>query len=183
MATLTTPGFQQQQALMPLPPELSQGFVDIDETLVFNYVLQPGQEANALQQPISGDGDYWLCGWQMTSVLFQRPDLVELAGNAGARLSDDTGYRLQSDYVNVAFLTPIAGNSFPRVIRPAHLFKAGTRINIDLQELSNVTDTGLPVPNVIQIAFRGRYRYRMSDVQLQSQLIAKSQRFKRGDRQ
>lgn len=168
---------------MPLPPELAQGFVDIDDTLIFDYKLQPGQEANALQQPISGDGDFWLCGWQMTSVLFQRPDLVELAGNAGARLSDDTGYRLQSDYINIAFLTPLNGNSYPKVIRPAHLFKAGTRINIDLQELTNLIDeVSGPVPNVIQIAFRGRYRYRMSDVQLQAKLIAQSQRYRRGER-
>lgn len=181
MGTMT-PTIQRQMAMMSTPA-LEAGFEDIDATLVFNYVLQPGQTANALQQPISGDGDFWLCGWQMTSVLFQRPDLVELAGNASARLSDDTGYRLQSDFVNIAFLTPLNGNSYPRVIRPAHLFKAGTRINIDLQELSNVIDeVSGPVPNVIQIAFRGRYRYRMADVQAAARLIAQTERFKRGER-
>lgn len=182
MGTMT-PTIQRQMAMMSVPA-LEAGFEDIDATLVFPYVLQPGQTANALQQPISGDGDFWLCGWQMTSVLFQRPDLIELAGNAGARLSDDAGYRLQSDFINVAFLTPLNGNSYPaRVIKPAHFFKAGTRINIDLQELTNLTDEiSGPVPNIIQIAFRGRYRYRMSDVQAQARLIAQTQRFKRGER-
>jgi hypothetical protein len=158
-------------------PSQAKEFVDIDDTLTFNYVLAPGQVINALQQPVGGDGDFWLCGIQMTSVLRQRPDLIELAGNAGMRIADDTGYRLMSDFLNIAFLTPLNGNSYPWVIRPAHLFKAGTRISIDMQELSNVIDdvTG-PVPNIIQIGFRGRYRYRVSDLKNQTALLRRIQK-------
>ena len=145
-----------------MSPSLLNEFVDIDQTLVFNYQLQPGQTIAGLQQPISGDGDFHLCGMQVTSVLLQKPTLVELQGFVGVRIADDVGYKLMSGFISNKFMTPQQGNSYPYVIRPAHMFKAGTRINIDLQEQSNVTDPiSGPVPNIVQILFRGRYRYRM----------------------
>lgn len=155
------------QALAQVP-ELERDFVDIDSTLVFPYVLQPGTVQNGLQQPISADGDYYLCGMQMSSVLQQRPDLVQNSGNAAIRISDDNGYRIMSDYINVAFLSASYGNSYPFVINPAHRFAAGTKITIDLQELSNVANE----PNIILVVFRGRYRYRLSDLQSQSSQLA-----------
>jgi hypothetical protein len=161
------------QALYQVP-ELSQDFVDIDASLVFNYVLQPGTVQNGLQQPISADGDYYLCGMQMSSVLQQRPDLIQNAGNAAILISDDTGYRLFSDYVNVNFMSASFGNSYPFVISPTHVFKSGTKITIDLQELSNVAN----VPNIIQVIFRGRYRYRVSDLQIQSAQIAQARKMR-----
>lgn len=174
--------------MMQLPPSLAAGFVDVDSSLVFNWRLIPNpgggaQPTTGLQQPIPGDGDFYLCGIQMTSVIFQRPDLVEVAGDASLRISDDTGYRLMSDYIDIQAFTPATGNSYPYVIRPAHLFKAGTRINIDLQELSGPgTEENPFLANIIQITFRGRFRYRLSDVQAQQALINQTRRFKRGER-
>lgn len=180
--SLITPTFQRQAAMRQLPPELARGFVDIDATLVFNFVLQPGQVAYGLQQPISGDGDFWLCGMQALSTLSQRFDINYLSGNVGIRIADDTGYKLASDFIPINLLSPMSGNSYPWVIRPSHLFRAGTRINIDLQELSNASQSGVPIPNIVQLAFRGRYRYKMSTIQEQQALIQRTQRFKRGER-
>lgn len=155
-------------------PELSRDFVDIDASLVFNYVLQPGTVQNGLQQPISADGDYYCCAMQMSSVLQQRPDLIQNAGNCAIMISDDAGYRLFSDYINVNFFSASFGNSYPFVINPTHVFKAGTKITIDLQELSNVANT----PNIIQVTFRGRYRYRVADLQVQSAQISQARKMR-----
>jgi hypothetical protein len=156
-----------QSAVQEIAPSVASEFYDCDATLVFNYVLQPNQTVNNLMQPIDSNGDFWLCGVQASSAEFDRPDSVVLAANVGIRLSDDTGYKLFSNYVPVMFFTPAYGNSWPFVVRPSHMFKAGTQIVIDLQELSGVT-------NVVQLAFRGRYRYRLSDVQIaQRNLLAK----------
>jgi hypothetical protein len=150
---------QQNQRVMANPnPATVGGFVDCDTTLVFNYTLQPLQTLIALQQPISSEGDFYLCGIQASSIQYQRPDLIQLNALAAFRFSDDLGYKLSDDFIGVGFFSPAFGNSYPYVVRPSHLFKAGTRINIDVQELSNTT-------NIIQIAFRGRYRYRVSDIQ------------------
>lgn len=140
-----------------------QGFVDIDDTLVYSVVLQPSQVLTGQQQPIDNNGDFYLKGMQAMSALAQRPDLVELAGNVGIRIYDDTGYALSSDYINIAFLTSINGNSYPWAINE-HLIKAGTRITIDLEELSNASDVAGPIPNVVQIAFRGTYRFRTAEL-------------------
>lgn len=162
-------------------PSLQAGFVDIDETLTFNIKLTPNQIITGLQQPISRDGDFWLCGIQMSCIEFQRPDLIEVAALAGLRISDDTGYQLMNDFINSNFFSPAFGNSYPYVINPVHLFKAGTRINIDLQELSGPgTEENPFLGNIVQVLFRGRYRYRLSDVQAQSALIAQTKRFKQG---
>ena len=147
---------QQIGVRYPTPAMVGE-FFDCDATLVFNWTLEPLQTQIALQQPISSEGDFYLCGIQATSVTYQRPDLIQLAATFQLRVSDDLGYKLMSDYIPSQFFSPTFGNPYPYVIRPSHLFKAGTRVSIDIQETSNVT-------NVIQIAFRGRYRYRLSDV-------------------
>ena len=165
---------QRQQAMVKIPPSLIHQYQDIDKTLVFDWQLQAGQTITGLQQPIDRDGDYWLCAIGMSSVYFQRPTLVEVAALAGLRISDDTGYKLMSDYINVNNIGPAFGNSYPFVIKPAHLFKSGTKITIDLQEQSGVI-------NVVQVTFYGRYRYRMADLQAQGALIKQAKRFANGE--
>jgi len=136
-----------------LPPSLANEFVDVDTTLVFDYQIAASGVAVGLQQPISSEGDFYLCAMQASAVIQIRPDDQEDAGNVGIRIADDTGYRLMDDYVNLYFFSEMQGNPWPYVIKPMHLFKGGTKIIIDIQEytgnLSNV-----------QIGFRGLYRYR-----------------------
>jgi hypothetical protein len=164
-----TPSFALQAQ-----PSLVNQFSDIDQPLVFNYTLQPNQVITGLQQPVSRDGDFYMCALNMSSVNMQRPDLIQLAANAGVRISDDTGYKLMSDYIQVGLIGPAFGNSYPKGLNMTHLFKAGTKINIDLQELSGVT-------NIVQLIFYGRYRYRASDVQTQGRLLANAKKFARGE--
>ena len=150
---------------------LQNEFVDIDQTLIFNYKLPGGKTVNGLSQPISADGDYFLCGLQVVCAIFENPLVQTIQGEVGVRLADDSGYKLMNEYVTSLFMTPAAGNSYPFIIRPQHKFLAGTRINIDLQEMSNLSDeSGTSLPNLVQIAFRGFYRYRTASLLKQQQL-------------
>jgi len=144
--------------LNPRNPSLDNQYYDCDVTLTFDVQIQANAQLVGLQQPISSEGDFYLCAYGASSVIQQRPDLQELAGSVSIRLSDDTGYRLSDDYITMPFLTSIAGNPYPFVVKTPHLFKAGTKIWIDMQETSG-GDGGSP--SNVQIAFRGRYRYRM----------------------
>jgi hypothetical protein len=131
----------------------SNKFVDCDVTLVFNYQIGAYAQIVGLQQPISAEGDFYLCAMQASSVIQQRPDLQEYAGSVSIRIADDVGYRLMDDYITMNFLTEMAGNPWPFVIKPAHFFRAGTKIWIDMQENSGFLSN-------VQVSFRGRYRYR-----------------------
>jgi len=139
------------------PQDLDSEFFDCDETLVFSYVLLPNQNITNLQQPISLMGDFYLCAIQATSHNFPSFGALGTSIDAGFRFTDSTGYRLLDGYAGVNFFAPSQGNSFPYSLNPQHRFAAGTYIGIDLQEQSNLVNT-------IQIAFKGRYRYRMADV-------------------
>ena len=153
------------------PPMIAGDFYDCDATLVFNYVLAPYQTLTGLQQPVDSNGDFWLCGIQASCTEYDRVDLTLLSTQCGIRVSDDVGYKLMSDLIPIGFFTPIYGNSYPYVVRLSHMFKMGTKIVIDLQEQSGVTA-------IVQIAFRGRYRYRMSDIQAaRKQLIGARKSF------
>ena|ERR1700689_492574 len=151
-------------------PSISKEFVDIDQPIVFNWILQPNSIINGLQQPIARDGDFRLCAIGATCVKAERPDLIVKASQCGIRITDDNGYKLFSDFIGIGFFTPVAGNSYPFVINPAHLFVAGTRIVIDLQEQSDVT-------SIVQIKFYGRYRYRVSDIQAMRRQLIQDKRY------
>lgn len=131
----------------------SNQFVDCDVTLVYNYQIGAFATIVGLQQPISAEGDFYLCAIQASSVIQQRPDLQEYTGNVSIRIADDVGYRLMDDYITMNFLTEMGGNPWPFVIKPAHFFRAGTKIWIDMQENSGFLSN-------VQVSFRGRYRYR-----------------------
>ena len=145
-----------------IAPDLA---VDVDAALVFNYKIASGATVNGLQQPIANDGDFFLCGIKATSGLFVRPDDTFLNSVVGLRFSDGTGYKLSSDFLNVYFFSPSYGNNYHYPILPAHPFKAGTRINIDIQEL-----TASGSPSIVQIVFVGRYRYRTAEIARQAML-------------
>lgn len=138
-------------------------FYDCDDTLVFDYQILANAQVIGLQQPIASDADFYLCGVAASSVIIESSVTQEFNGNVGLRFTDSTGYRLMSDYVDLAFFNTSFGNPYPYVINPSHVFKAGTRINIDIQELSggNAGVSGSGFPSNVQIAFRGRYRYRL----------------------
>lgn len=135
-----------------LPPSLRQEFVDCDTTLVFDYQVPAGETLVGLQQPISSEGDFFLCAIQASSVIQARPDLQLAAGNVGLRFADDTGYRLMDDYVNLYFFSEMQGNPWPYVVKPMHRFRAGTKILVDIEESTGFLSN-------VQVAFRGVYRY------------------------
>ena len=149
-----TPSFTQTRFERPNPPALVHQFSDVDTTLVYDYQIQPNAQIVGLQQPISMEGDFYLCAWQASSVIQIRPDDQENAGNVSIRIADDTGYRLMDDYITMNYLTSISGNPWPFTLRRPHMFRAGTKIWIDIQELSGSLSN-------VQICFRGQYRYRM----------------------
>jgi hypothetical protein len=147
-----TPQMQNRFA-RPNPPAFLHQFSDVHETLVFDYQIQPNAQIVGLQQPISMEGDFYLFAWQASSVIQLRPDNQEDAGNVSVRLADDTGYRLSNDYIGMNFLTSISGNPWPFVLRTPHMFRAGTKIWIDMQENSGYLSN-------VQVAFLGQYRFR-----------------------
>jgi len=150
---MTPSMLRQTRFERPNPPAFVHQFADVDETLVFNYQIQPNAQQVGLQQPVSMEGDFYLFAWQASSVIQVRPDNQENAGNVSIRLADDTGYRLSDDYIGMNFLTSIAGNPWPYTLRLPHMFRAGTKIWIDMQELSGFLSN-------VQVCFRGQYRFR-----------------------
>lgn len=140
-----------------IPPSLTNEFFDVDETLVFNYVLQPNQTITGLEQPVSGAGDFYLCGIQMTAHNFPTFGSKGMSTQAALRVVDSKGYRLIDNYAPVGFFTPSAGNSYPYVLSRPYKFDKGTYIGVDLQEQSGSICT-------VQVAFRGRYRFHYADV-------------------
>ena len=152
-----------------IPPSISNQFIDIDQSLVFSWNLTANTIQNGLQQPIPRNGDFWLCAMSASCVQVESPDVIVKSSHCGIRISDDLGYKLFSDFLNIDYFTPAIGNSYPFAFNPIHMFKAGTRINIDLAELDDVN-------SIVQIKFRGRMRYRMSDIQLMRQQIAQDRR-------
>lgn len=146
-------------------PEFANETVDIDVSIPLNWILQPYTAVNAIQVPISRDGDFWLCGIRVTSTQMEAPDLVRYNALAGLRVADANGYALFGDFIQSSFFSLAEF-----VVNPSHLFRAGTHINVDLQEQSGVV-------NIVQAVFRGRYRYRMSDVTKQAQWVSEVKRF------
>src|SRR5262249_19509852 len=129
---------------------------------IFDYQIQADAEIVGLQHPIKSEGDFFLCAFGASAIIQLRPDSQINSGDVAIRLTDDTGYRLSNDYLGMDFTSAVKGNAYHYTYLKSHLFKAGTKIIIDLKELADGTIPGpiTGLPTNVQIAFYGVYRYR-----------------------
>jgi hypothetical protein len=116
----------------------------------FSYVYNPpNNQLTALQEidgdtvAIQTDADFYAFGWYIS--LF--------TGSFQIRLADSTGYQLQSGFINSGAISQSSNK--PTVLSPAHLFPAGSKILIDIADLSNAT-------NPLQIVFPGVKLYKIA---------------------
>lgn len=120
------------------------------EPKTFDYIYNPPNNQLTANQEIDGDtvsiqtdADFYAFGWYIS--LF--------TGSFQIRLTDSTGYQLQSGFINSGALSQ-SSNS-PTVLSPAHLFPAGSKILIDIQDLSGNL-------NPLQIVFKGVKLYKIN---------------------
>jgi hypothetical protein len=115
----------------------------------FSYVYNPPTNALAANQEIDGDtvsiqtdADFYAFAWYISLY----------TGAFQIRLADSTGYQLQSGFINSGALSQSSNQ--PTVLSPAHLFPAGSKILIDIEDLSGA-------PNGLQIVFPGVKLYKI----------------------
>ena len=115
----------------------------------YDYVYNPpnGQlTGDQLLNPdtleIQTDADFYCFGYY---IAFN-------TGDFQVQFIDATGYQLMSGMVNSAAISTTS--SEPTVLSPTHLFPAGSKIQIVIQDLSGTT-------NQIQIVFRGVKRFKV----------------------
>ena len=130
---------------VPQPPPTQTGYEDRP----YDYLYVPPTGALTADQVLSGqtvqiqtDSDFELRAWYIATAtgLFQ------------IRIGDATGYQFSSGYI---LSTGISTDpSEPTVFSPQHPFPAGSRIMIDIQDLSGAGNT-------IQIVFKGVKRFRL----------------------
>jgi len=115
----------------------------------YDYVYNPpAGQLTALQVrnndtvAIQTDADFLLFGWYLS--LF--------TGAFQILLTDDTGYQLFSGFINSGAISQ--SSSDPTVFSPSHPFRAGGKIVIAIQDLSNAT-------NPLQIIFKGQKMFRV----------------------
>lgn len=91
---------------------------------------------------IQTDADFYMFAWYIS--LF--------TGDFQIQLTDSTGYQLQSGFLNSAAISQ--QSSDPTIFDPAHFFPAGSKILINIEDLSDAT-------NPLQIVFPGIKVYKM----------------------
>lgn len=128
-----------------MPPSQVVGY----EERPYDYVYAPpGGSLTALQQinpdtlAIQTDADFMLLAWYISLA----------TGQFQIQLTDATGYQLQSGSINSLAISTSAAD--PTVFSPMHPFPAGSKILINIQDLSNAT-------NSIQLIFKGKKLYRV----------------------
>ena len=119
------------------------GYVDVDFTYTYDVAMLAGASLRDQQVPIEYDADFMWRGVSYTPII---------AGAFNIRFQDSQGYYLSSGMISNGNLSAVAGSPTP--IFPEILFPAGSRIGIDIDNVS-----GGPIQ--IQVAFRGVKRYRI----------------------
>lgn len=129
---------------VPTPPSQLVGY----EERPYDYVYAPpGGSLSALQQinpdtvAIQTDADFMLMAWY-----------ISIGSEFQIQLTDATGYQMQSGMINSQAISDSAAD--PTVFSPMHPFPAGSKILINIADLSNSTNT-------IQIIFKGKKLYRV----------------------
>lgn len=131
---------------VPSPPPQQTGFEDRP----YDYLYVPPAGVLLASTTLAGqtvqiqtDSDFELRAWYISTAtgLFQ------------IRLGDATGYQFSSGFIISPGISTDPAN--PTVFSPQHPFPAGSRIMIDIQELSGSDNT-------IQIVFKGVKRFRLN---------------------
>jgi len=126
-----------------LVPEFPLGFVDVSFDYVYDVNLLASQILRDQSVPIHTDSDF----------VWRAVILSQATGAFSFRFNDSQGYYLSSGFMLSANL--LSGTvPYPYPIFPELLMPAGSRIGIEINELS-------AAPNTVQIVLRGAKRYRL----------------------
>jgi hypothetical protein len=130
---------------VPQPPAEAAGY----DTKPYDYIYSPpgglltaDQVIENDQVSIQPDSDFILAGWYIS----------QYTGAFQIQLTDSAGYQMMSGFLNSGGISLGANN--PTVFSPAHMFPAGGRIQVSIQDLSGLT-------NPLQIVFKGWKRFRL----------------------
>jgi hypothetical protein len=131
------------QVLNGLVPEFPMGYIDVSFDYVYDVNLLALATLRDQSVPIHTDSDF----------VFRAVILSQATGAFSIRFNDSQGYYLSSGYMLSAnFLSGTVPYPYP--IFPELLFPAGSRIGIEINELSGN-------PNTVQLILRGAKRYRL----------------------
>lgn len=126
-----------------LVPEFPMGYIDVSFDYVYDVSLLLNQQLRDQSIPIHTDSDFVL-----RAII-----LSQATGAFSIRFNDSQGYYLSSGFMLSAnFLSGTVPYPYP--IFPELLFPAGSRIGIEINELSGAENT-------VQMIFRGAKRYRL----------------------
>ena len=138
-----TPNAQGTPVLNGLVPEFPMGYIDVAFDYVYDVAMLANQVLRDQSVPIHTDSDFVL----------RAVALSQATGAFSIRFNDSQGYYLASGFLLSAnFLSGTVPFPFP--ILPELLFPAGSRIGIEINELSGA-------PNTVQMLLRGAKRYRL----------------------
>jgi hypothetical protein len=134
---------------VPQPPADVLGY----ETRPYDYIYNPPNGELTANQILNDDtvavqtqADFLWYGWFIS----------EYTGAFQIRITDSNGYQLSSGFENSGTISQNSAD--PTVKSPAHLFPAGGKIRIDIQDLSGDV-------NPLQITFRGVNRFQVAPQQ------------------
>ena len=126
-----------------LVPEFPEQYIDVSFDYVYDVALTASQQLRDQSVPIHTDSDFVL-----RAVI-----LSQATGAFSIRFNDSQGYYLSAGFMMSAnFLSGTVPYPYP--IFPELLFPAGSRIGIEINELT-------AAPNTVQLVFRGAKRYRL----------------------
>ena len=126
-----------------LVTETPEGFVDMCFDYVYDVTMAASQILRDQSVPIHTDSDF----------LWRAVILSQATGVFSFRFNDSQGYYLSSGFMLSANL--LSGTvPYPYPIFPELLMPAGSRIGIEINELS-------AAPNTVQMVLRGAKRYRL----------------------
>ena len=130
-------------ALAGLVPEFPMGYVDVAFDYVYDVNLLANQVVRDGAVPIHTDADFVL-----RAIV-----LSQATGAFSIRFNDSQGYYLSSGFLMSAnFLSGTVPYPYP--VFPEMLFPAGSRIGVEINDLSGA-------PNTVQILLRGAKRFRL----------------------
>lgn len=130
---------------VPQPPPEVAGY----DTKPYFYIYSPpggqltaDQEIEDDQVSIQPDSDFYCAGIYIS----------QYTGAFELQITDSQGYQLSNGFLNSGGISQAAND--PTVFSPAHMFPAGGRIQISIEDLSGAT-------NPLQIVFVGWKRFRI----------------------
>lgn len=125
-------------------PEPPVGYVDVDFTYPYDVTLQPLESLTDQAVAIHVDSDF---AWRAVEIAF-------FTGAFRIRFSDSQGYYLSSSLINSGNFLIGGTTPYPFPIFPELIFPAGSRVGIEIEDLSNAVNT-------IELLLRGAKRYRL----------------------